>query len=54
MGIPQLIFVILMTMDVTASACWHGKPMPGKYSLWLTLFMDALYAGLLYWGGFFG
>jgi len=54
MGIPQVVFVILMTMDITADMCWHGKAKEGKHNVWWALFIDALFAALLYWGGFFG
>ena len=54
MGIPQVIFVILVTMDITVDMCWHGKKLEGKHNVLLTAATNALLIGLLYWGGFFG
>lgn len=54
MGIAQVIFVILMTIDVTVDACWHGQKRQDSYNVWWALIQDVAFAGLLYWGGFFG
>lgn len=53
MGIPQVIFVILMTMDITIDLCCHRQPRDGKHNVWWALFADSAFAALLYWGGFF-
>ena len=31
-----------------------AKAKEGKHNVWWALFIDALFAALLYWGGFFG
>lgn len=54
MGIPQVIFVILITMDITVDICCHGQPKQGKYSVWCALIQNSLLTALLWWGGFFG
>lgn len=54
MGIPQVIFVILMTVDITVNTCFHRQPKKCKHSVWYALIQDAVFAALLYWGGFFG
>lgn len=54
MGIPQVIFVILITVDITVDVCFHSKPKEGNHSAWGALIQDGLLAALLYWGGFFG
>lgn len=53
MGIPQVIFLILATMDITMDACWHGQPKQGTYSVGWTLFQYIVFGAILYWGGFF-
>ena len=54
MGIPQVIFVILITIDITVDVCFHRQPKQGNHSAWCALIQDGLLAALLYWGGFFG
>lgn len=54
MGIAQVIFVILMTINLTMDGCWHGQQKREKYDFWWTLFQGVALIGLLYWGGFFG
>jgi hypothetical protein len=53
MGIPQIILIVLMSINLLLTARLHGTPRKGKYSFWGTLIFTALYFGLYYWGGFF-
>lgn len=54
MGIPQVIFVVLATMDITIHLCCHRKPLEGEYNVWWETFCTVAFTALLYWGGFFG
>jgi hypothetical protein len=54
MGIPQVIFVIMATMDITIDLCRHGLQKQGKYNVWGSLIFYAGVVVLLYYGGFFG
>ena len=53
MGIPQIILLSLVALNLLANAYLHGKPRTGNYNLFLGL----LNAGILIWilvaGGFF-
>ena len=52
MGAPQIIMIILMTLNVTVNILQHGKTTTKNGVT--TLFLDLpLTVGLLYWGGFF-
>ena len=53
MGSPQIILLVLLGLNLLASAYLHGKPKSGKHNLFLAM----LNAGVLLWilisGGFF-
>lgn len=50
---PQIIVIILMSVEVGCSMMQHGEPKRGEYSVWSTILSMAVVVGLLYWGGFF-
>ncbi len=52
-GIPQLIWLALMTFTLGVEATKHGKPKEENYNFWARIIASALVFGLLYWGGFF-
>lgn len=54
MGIPQIIMIIIMSMNVTINLVENGKPRDGKYSFFGTLFGTGINIAILWWGGFFG
>ncbi len=53
MKAPQIIYLVLMGINLLASSYMHGKERTGKYNVFVTLIVAALVIGLLYWGGFF-
>ena len=54
MGLPQYIWLALTFMGAGLALVYHGKPKEGTHNFFIGLFGTLLYAGLLYWGGFFG
>jgi len=53
MGAPQIIMIVLITLNVANSIFNHGKTKQINGAS--TLFIDLpLTVGILYWGGFFG
>lgn len=52
MGAPQIILIILLSVDLLLVANKHGKPRE-NYNVWTVIFSTALFIGLLLWGGFF-
>jgi hypothetical protein len=53
MGIPQIIYLSLIGINLLASAYLHGRARESKHNVFISLFGAALSIGLLYWGGFF-
>lgn len=54
MGWPQILVIILLTSGVIVHMCWHGRSRDDNYHWPSKLVATAVWAGLLYWGGFFG
>lgn len=52
-GIPQLIMLGFIFMDLGISLVKHGEYKKGKYSILSSLFGEAIIFALLYFGGFF-
>lgn len=49
---PQIIYIALSLLGVGVVTAKHGQPR-GNYSIFTTLFAEAIMVALLYWGGFF-
>ena len=50
--LPQIIMIVLLSMDITLGLAFHGKPRP-NYNGWTSLISAIIMVALLYWGGFF-
>jgi hypothetical protein len=53
MGIPQIIWCVLMAISLLLSANNHNKPKTGVYKFWYTLVAVVIEVTLLILGGFF-
>lgn len=53
MGIPQICYIVLITLGLGISLAKHGEP-KGDYNFFTTLIAVAIQIGLLILGGFFG
>jgi hypothetical protein len=53
MGTIQIIMVVLLSLNLLASAYLHGREKTGKYNFFITFFSLVLYLSLLIMGGFF-
>ena len=49
---PQILMIVLMSMDMLLSIILHGEPKEGKYDAGVTLITVFLYIAILYAGGF--
>ena len=54
MKAPQIIMIIIMTMNVSINLIKHGEPKDDVYSFPIALISTIINVGLLIWGGFFG
>lgn len=54
MGWPQILMVVLLASGLAMHIHYHGRPTGRKYHWPSQLVATAVWAGLLYWGGFFG
>ncbi|MBO4794167.1 MAG: hypothetical protein J5556_06325 [Deltaproteobacteria bacterium] len=54
MGAPQIIVIVLMALDLLLVACVHGEKKEGKYNFPAELMSKAIFAWLLWLGGFWG
>ena len=52
MDAPQIIVIVLMVVGIAVSAVNHNNPT--TWNVYKSIARVALWAGLLYWGGFFG
>jgi len=50
---PQVTLLLFWAVALLLMARDHGKPKKGFDNFWLSLVVLAIYAGLLYFGGFF-
>lgn len=53
MNAPQIIVIVLLSIDVLVIAHLHGQEKTSKYNIFTTLISTALTVLLLNWGGFF-
>jgi hypothetical protein len=54
MHTPQILLIMLFTLDAGITLAHHGKPKEGKHNIVMTLIGTAIHVAILYWGGFFG
>ena len=50
---PQITYIVLIAINITINAAYHGQPRRGKYSFWIALISSFLAIALLNAGGFF-
>lgn len=53
MGIPQIVYLVLMCMGFGLAIAKHGEPQEGMHNIWVDLISQAITLALLAWGGFF-
>lgn len=53
LGIPQLVYLAVVTFNLFYAAVHHGEQKDGKYSVWITMIATAIDIALMKWGGFF-
>jgi hypothetical protein len=51
--IPQIIVIVWIALTVGMHLEKHGKTRTSEYNFFSALFTFAIFAGLLFWGGFF-
>ena len=54
MGVPQIILLTLLGIQLLVNAHLHGKPRTGNYSFLQAVFNAAILIWILVSGGFFG
>lgn len=54
MNVPQVIIIVLLTMNVLFVPANNDDTWKRQYCLGMRLARTALWAGLLWWGGFWG
>lgn len=50
---PQVVMVVLLSIDLTMYLLKHGEERTGKYSFWVACLCDGVLLWLLIKGGFF-
>ena len=50
---PQIIYIVLVLINLVMFGYRHGKPKTGNHNIWVDLIAITLVIALLYWGGFF-
>jgi len=51
--IPQIILIVIFTIDLGYVGALHGQPQKYKYDMGAKIFETILFGALLYFGGFF-
>lgn len=51
--IPQILMLLLISINLLTAAHLHGKPKEGNYSFWYSIINAIVLLALLYFGGFF-
>ena len=52
MNAPQIVWIVLVAINLVSEAEKHGKPKTGKHNFLISVTGAALAVGILYWGGF--
>lgn len=52
MKAPQIIMIVLISVDLILELILHGEEIPRKHNFVSELVAKALLCALLYWGGF--
>lgn len=53
MRAPQIIWIVMVGINMLISASKHGQKRQGEYSIFTDIIAVGISIGLLYWGGFF-
>jgi hypothetical protein len=53
MGAPQIIWIVMASVNLLLTAYLHGKPKDGNHNIWLTILGSIIMLSLLIGGGFF-
>ena len=53
MGAPQIIFIVIWSINLACHALKHGEPRTDKYNVLAAIISLGLNVLLLWWGGFF-
>ena len=53
MGVPQICYIVIITLGLGISLAKHGEPKEDKYNFFNALIGSAIQIGLLILGGFF-
>lgn len=53
MGVPQIILLSLVGLNLMITSYMHGKPKEGNHSVFITIVGTLLHLTILYFGGFF-
>lgn len=51
--IPQILYLLLVSMGLGIVLSQHGEPKEGEYNFYVTLTVAVVESLILYWGGFF-
>lgn len=54
MGIPQIILLVLLGLQLLLTAHLHGQPRDSKHNIFVRLIDSAILLWILVAGGFFG
>jgi hypothetical protein len=53
MGAPQIIWIVLVAINLLLTANLHGSPKQGNHNIWITISGTVIMLILLITGGFF-
>lgn len=53
MGTPQIIILVLLSVELLLKARLHGVPKEGKHNFWNAFLSISIILTILYLGGFF-
>ena len=54
MGVPQVIYTLLLGLSLGMGLANDGKPKVGNSQFWIYSVKTVIQLGLLFWGGFYG